>query len=270
MVDRSDDAEETASVQSDDANEIVYVRSERLDAKGGSADPDKVDNSARSGEVIALQKKVRRQKNVLIVTGMTAVILFIMFLVVVSANQAIPESGTSPSTAPMSTAQTTSSSTTSRPNPATTTTTAATTTLSSPSEVSPSENSRPQGQETAPPQPWLNGQYYIPSGTHFDLDNGNQAWGRGGDIVHDGQAVSGNEGALLALGTDGPNEYSRCGPLLHEESSWRSHILFTELPAGSVLCVWTNEGRLSYLEVTRVPNSNGGDILNFRWTTWRK
>lgn len=268
MVDKSDDAEESSPVRPDDATKVIRAKAERLDVRGEAGELAKTGGTPPETEVLALRNKVRQQRTALLTAGaLLVVLLVVLFVVVVSTPSGRSEGSGSTSTTATTTTTTTSSSTP-RAEPTTTTTTTTTESVTTPApstSVVSAENAPPR---TAAPPVHLNGQDYIRSGNTYDLDNGNE-FGGDGDIVHDGEAVSGTNGALLAPGKTGPDEYSRCDPALLGDS-WRSHILFSGLPAGSVLCVWTTEGRASYLEITGVPNSNGGNNMSFRWTTWQK
>ncbi len=268
MANKSDDEEELSRVRPDDATKIIRAKAERLDVRGTAAAPAKINEAPPETEVVALRKRVQRQRTALLTAGSLLVIMLIVLFVVIATPAGRSEGSGSTSTA--ATTTTTTSSSTPRAEPTTTTNTTTTTTESATTPVSstpvaPSEIPPPR-TVSAPPV-HLNGQDYLLSGSSYDFDRGT-TYGDG-DIVHDGKAVSGSEGALLALGKPGSDEYSRCDPAMLE-NSWRSHIPFSEVPVGSVLCVWTTEGRVSYLEITGAPSSNGGDYLRFRWTTWQK
>ncbi|HEY7591852.1 MAG TPA: hypothetical protein VH969_01755 [Actinophytocola sp.] len=261
-TDSNDDAT-SRQAGADGAGEIVRAKAERLD----KAEPAHVvgnDDAGLRGEVAALKKQLQRNQRTMIIVVPTLVLLVLVFMVValtMFAPQASTE-GSASSTATTATTTattTTTSSSTALPSQAPTTTSPVATTTAPATAATP--------KRVPAPEVFLSGQHELGSDWIFDLDDGSE-WSSIGDIVHDGEAVSGHDGAVIALGRTADDEYTRCATV--PKADYRSHIPFAEFVDNPILCVRTDEGRLAYLELTSFPDSNGGDDMTFRWTTWKK
>jgi hypothetical protein len=261
MADQADDAEKS-SIPADNG-ELVHAKAERLDRP---RDPNGVvpAGSAPPAQVASLRKQLVRYR----VAAAGAVVLVIFLITVIvslsgaSTGDSLPPGAATPTTV-TSTASSSPVTTRATPAPTTTVSTAAPATTPPPATTAAAPPAIP-----APPV-YLNGQDDLSEGRHFNLDDGDEWLSSAyGDIVHDGVAISGVSGAVLALGMAGSDEYSRCGLVV--PNAYRSHIPFAEFANNNILCVRTTEGRLAYLELTSIPDGNGRQRFSFRWTTWKK
>ena len=105
-----------------------------------------------------------------------------------------------------------------------------------------------------------------------DLDNGAFVpWGvtSGGDLYYDRIGPSEKyfepiEGTLLVMAGPDEPDYFICRSLF---SALDTKINLNDLAAGSYLCVWTDEKRVSILRITSIDPSPKG-MTEFIYTTW--
>jgi hypothetical protein len=269
-TDPDDDQDVTApSPENTLPAEVIRAKAERLDR----TEPTEVvgrDEEALRSEVAALRKQLRNQQRTTIIVVPLVVLLVVVVVVVMlaSAPEALPTSAGNRSTASTTTTSSSSSSTSRAPSPAPTTTaeTTAETTAADTTTVTVPPPTTTVPQAIPAPQVHLNGQDDIYRDAEFDFDSGSTYYT--GDITHDGEAVSATNGALVAHGIPAADEYNRCATV--PRADFQSHLRFSEFVDNPILCVFTDEGRLAFVELTGFPTSNGGSRMTFRWTTWRK
>jgi hypothetical protein len=260
-------AREAAADRSD---AVIRAHAERLDR----VEPSDVVRSGDPGlrsEVAELRKQLQGYRRTVVLVVPMIVLLLVVLVVVMftSAPDALPEgSGNGTPTVTVSTTTTTTSSgaPSVRPTPSTTTTSAS----STPATVTVTGAAETVAKRIPAPPVFLNGQEDLRTGGIFDFDQGAETDNilSEGDLTHDGEAISGTEGAVLAPGVLADDEYTRCAAVPAAE--YESHIRFSEFADNPILCVRTNDGRLAYAELTDFPTSNGGDDMTFRWTVWEK
>jgi hypothetical protein len=260
----NDDANPDAT-EDDKPTEVIRARADRLDRVGPSqvgrsGDPD------LGSEVAALKKQLQGYRRTTVVVVPMIVLLLVVVVVVMFAStpDALPEgsgNGTVTATAPTTTTSVVPSV---RQSPPATTTAASTTAVT----VTVTGAADTVAKRIPAPKVFLNGQQELASDEVFNFDNGYETNLPEGDVTHDGQALSGTDGAVLAHGVPAEDEYSSCATV--PTAGFESHLPFDEFADNPILCIRTDEGRLAYAELTDFPTSNGGDYMSFRWTTWEK
>lgn len=260
----SDDANPDA-LEHDQPAEVIRARADRLDRVGPSQVGRSDDSDLRT-EVAALKKQLQGYRRTTVVVVPMIVLLLVVVVVVTFAStpDASPEGsgkGTVTTTAPTTTSSAVPSV---RQSPQATTTTAP----SSAVTVTVTGAADTVAKRIPAPKVYLNGQERLQTGNIFDFDVASETNLPEGDLTHDGQAISGTDGAVLAHGVPADDEYSSCATVRSTE--YESHIPFDEFAGNPILCIRTDEGRLAYAELTDFPTSNGGDYMSFRWTTWEK